>query len=153
MQVGEQARVLRLEREAGQDRSDYVERDGMLVRRLNVPWDPDLGALWEVRFEDGETLVFSESELAVLGPDGEPLGQEIEALRESWGKAPREVTLPFRRFGAGVGSAPALLAFFVLVVAGVLLVWAAVSAGSLAIGAAGAALVLVAIVAAAVLVA
>lgn len=152
MRVGEQARVLRLERETEQDRDDYVEKDGLLVRRLNVPWNPDLGALWEVRFDDGETVVFSESEIAALGPDGEPREQEIDELRAAWDKAPRQVTLPFKRFGAGTGSAPALLAFLVLVLAGVLLVWAGVSAGSLALGGAGGALVLLGILAAAVLV-
>lgn len=153
MRVGEQARVLRLERETEQDRDDYVEKEGLLVRRLNVPWNPGLGALWEVRFDDGETVVFSESEIAALGPDGEPREQEIEELRAAWDKAPRQVTLPFKRFGAGAGSAPALLAFLVLVLAGVLLVWAGVSAGSLALGGAGGALVLLGILAAAVLVA
>ncbi len=153
MHVGERARVLRLERETDQDRNDYVEQDGLLVRRLNVPWNPDLGALWEVRFDDGETLVFSESEIASLGSDGEPMPQEMDALREAWDKAPRQVSLPFKRFGAGVGSAPALLAFLVFIVAGFLLVWAGVSAGSLALGAAGGALVLLGILAAVVLVA
>src|SRR3712207_6898028 len=44
-------------------------------------------------------------------PDGrtEPLDDELDAMREQWGKADRTPSLPFRRFGAGVGAAPAVL--------------------------------------------
>ena len=111
MQVGHRARVMQLDRPTDQDRSAYVERDGLLVRRLNVPWTPDHGALWELRFDDGQVVVFSESELTELGAGGEPMPSEMDALREAWGDAPRTPSLPFRRLGGGVRAAPALLAF------------------------------------------
>jgi hypothetical protein len=154
MRVGERAKVIALNRptpkEVG-DREKWKGQDGLVMRRLNVPWDPEVGELWEVRFDDGSTIVFSASELAVLrNGREEPL--EMAELQEAWGKAPRQPSLPFRRFGAGTGAAPAVLALLVFAIAGVLLVWAGVASNNWMLGAAGAALVLVGIGAAGVLI-
>jgi hypothetical protein len=143
---------LRLERPTDEDRSKWEGSDGLLMRRLNAPWTPDLGALWEVRFDAGDVVVFSESELAVVRSDGTLASSGIEAVREDWGEAPRTPSLPFRRFAAGSGSAPAVLALIVFAIAGVLLVWAGVSESSLALAGAGALLVLIGIGAAGVLI-
>ena len=151
MLVGERARVVKLARPSDEDRSAWEGKDGLLVRRLNVPWTPDHGALWELRFDTGEVVVFSDSELALLGSSGE-VPSDMEALQSSWGKAPRRGSVPFRRFGAGVGAAPAVLALVVFALAGVLLLWAGISEGSALLGVAGAALVLCGIAAAAVLI-
>lgn len=153
MRVGETARVLKLDRPVPtkQDRSSWEGSEGLLVRRLNVAWDPEHGELWEVRFDSGDVVIFSEAELAVVrGGTAEP--NEMQELAESWGKAPRGPSLPFRRFGAGSGAAPAVLALLVFALAGVLLLWAAVDAGVWLLGLAGVALVLVGIVAAGVLI-
>ena len=92
MQVGRRARVTALSRTSPSDRSAYLERDGLLVRRLNVAWEPDLGALWELRFEDGAVEVFAESEIQQLRSDGTMEESEIGALKESWGEAPRSTS-------------------------------------------------------------
>lgn len=153
MRVGERAKVLRLDRPvpSKEDRSSYEGQEGLVVRRLNVPWTPDTGALWELRFDAGDVVVFSESELAVVR-NGVEEPEDLEALKESWGDAPRGPSLPFRRFGAGIGAAPAVLALLVFALAGILLIWAGVSSDTWAFSAAGAALVLVGVVAAGVLI-
>jgi hypothetical protein len=151
MWVGEKAKVRELNRPTDEDRSDRVGQEGLVVRRLNVAWTPDTGELWELRFDDGEVVVFSSSELDVVrGVGAEPI--DMEDLKESWGDAPRRPSLPFRRFGAGSGAAPAVLALLVFTLAGVLLLWAGVSEASLVLGLLGAVLVLVGIVAAGVLI-
>jgi hypothetical protein len=151
MRVGERAKVITLDRPTKEDRSARMGSEGLLVRRLNVPWTPDLGALWEVRFEDGAVVVFSEDELAVMRGDRE-VPNDMTELAESWGDAPRRPSLPFRRFGAGVSAAPAVLALVVFALAGVLLLWAGVADDNWLLGAAGALLVLVGIGAAGVLI-
>lgn len=153
MQVGQRAVVTKLDRESPEERERWVEQEGLLVRRLNVPWEPGLGALWQLRFDSGEDVVFSESELAVIGPDGRATPPDMDELRDSWGDAPRTISIPFKRFGGGAGNAPALLAFVIFVVAGVLLLWAGISSESLPIAGAGGALLLIALGAVAVLVA
>jgi hypothetical protein len=152
MRVGEQARVVALNRPTHEDRSEYQGKDGLLVRRLNAPWTPDFGALWEMRFEDGKTVVFSESEVVVVKPDGRVEPSGIEDVREDWGEAPRVPSVPFRRLGSASGTAPAVLALFVFVVAGVLLLIAGVSERSWILGGVGGLLVLIGIGAAGVLI-
>jgi hypothetical protein len=154
MRVGERAKVLRLDRPvpSKEDRTRWEGEEGLLVRRLNVPWTPEHGALWEVRFEDGEVVVFADSELAVVR-NGREIPSDLEAIREGWGDAPRGPSLPFRRFGAGVGAAPAVLALLVFALAGVLLLWAGVASGNWWFGAAGGLLVLIGVGAAGVLIA
>ena len=154
MRVGERAKIIRLNRPTKEDRSAYEGQAGLVMRRLNVAWEQGHGELWEVRFDDGSVVVFSASELALVGADGRevPLDDELAAMREQWGKAPRVPSLPFKRFGAGVGAAPAVLAVLVFAIAGTLLVWAGVAEGNWLIGAAGALLVLVGIGSAGVLI-
>ena len=151
LRVGVQAKVTGLSRPTKEDREKWVGRSALVVRRLNVPWDPDVGELWETRFDDGTTVVFSDAELAVV-TDGRDVPVDMEELKESWGKAPRVPSLPFRRFGAGVGSAPAVLALLVFAIAGVLLLWAGVAEGNVILGAAGVVLMLIGIGAAGVLI-
>ncbi len=151
MRVGERAKVVVLDRPTKEDRDRRVGEVGLVMRRLNVAWTPDHGELWELRFDDGEVTVFSASELAVVrGDREEPL--EMDALRESWGKAPRVASLPFKRFGAGINAAPALLALLVFAIAGILLVWAGISEDNWLLGAAGAVLMLIGVTAAGVLI-
>jgi hypothetical protein len=151
LRVGVQAKVTGLNRPTKEDRSDREGATGLVMRRLNVPWDPDVGELWEIRFEDGKTIVFSDSELAVISNGGEfPVDMDI--LKERWGDAPRVGSLPFRRFGAGVGAAPAVLALLVFAIAGVLLLWAGVAEGNAILSAAGVVLMLIGIGAAGVLI-
>ena len=152
MRVGEQARVIALNRPTHSDRTQWEGREGLLVRRLNAPWTPDFGALWEVRFDKDNTIVFSESELAVVKPDGRVVSSGIEDVREDWGEAPRVPSMPFRRLGSASGTAPAVLALFVFLVAGVLLLIAGVSERSWLLGGAGGLLVLIGIGAAGVLI-
>jgi hypothetical protein len=90
-------------------------------------------------------VVFADSELAMIGKDGSSERTDMADLKESWGKAPRGPSLPFRRFGAGIGAAPAVLALLVFALAGVLLLWAGVTSGNWLFGAAGIVLVLVGI--------
>lgn len=153
MRVGERARVLGLERPVPtkEDRSEWQGSEGLVVRRLNVPWTPDHGALWELRFDSGDVVVFSDSELAVVH-GGVEVPADLDALREGWGDAPRGPSLPFRRFGAGVGGAPAVLALLVFALAGVLLLWAGIASGTWVFSAAGVVLVLIGVVAAGVLI-
>jgi hypothetical protein len=151
LRVGIQAKVIGLNRPTKEDRAVYEDKEGLVVRRLNVPWDPDVGELWELRFEDGKTVVFSDSELAVMR-NGKTIPVDMDDLRESWGDAPRRPSLPFRRFGAGVGAAPAVLALLVFAIAGVLLLWAGVSEGNAMLSAAGIVLMLIGIGAAGVLI-
>ncbi len=152
------AKVVRLGRPVpdkdAADRDAYVGQTGLVMRRLNVAWETDHGELWEVRFDDGATVVFAASELSVMTADGreESLDGEMEAMRESWGKAPRVASQPFKRFGAGVGAAPAVLALLVFALAGVLLVWAGVADQNWLLGVAGIVLVLIGIGAAGVLI-
>lgn len=113
------------------------------MRLLNVPWTPDFGALWEVRFDRENTVVFSESELAVVKADGRVVSSGIEDVREDWGDAPRVPSVPYRRLFSPSGRAPAVLALFVFLLAGVLLLVAGVSESSWLLGGAGALLVLV----------
>ena len=151
MRVGERAKVTGLGRPTKEDRDRWVGQEGLVMRRLNVAWTPEHGELWEVRFDDGQTVVFSASELAVVrGDHAEPL--EMGELKESWGKAPRVPSLPFRRFGAGVGAAPAVLALLVFALAGVLLIWAGIADENLLLGAIGVVLMLIGIGAAGVLI-
>jgi hypothetical protein len=154
MRAGERAKVLRLDRPVPtkEDRSRWEGREGLVVRRLNVAWDPRYGELWELRFDTGETVVFASSELGVVRPDGRIESSDVDAMRESWGQAVRGPSLPFRRFGAGVGGAPAVLALLVFALAGVLLLWAGIASGSWLLSGAGIALVLVGVAAVAVLV-
>ncbi len=154
MRTGERAKVIRLNRPTKEDRSAYVDKEGIVMRRLNVAWEPEHGELWEVRLDNGDSVVFSASELAVVRPDGTevPLDDEMADLRESWGKADRGPSLPFRRFGAGVGAAPAMLALLVFAIAGTLLVWAGVADSNVLLVIAGAVLVVVGIGAAGVLI-
>ncbi|HVL81857.1 MAG TPA: hypothetical protein VM840_09725 [Actinomycetota bacterium] len=141
-----------LERPAAGDREAYLEQDGLLVRRLNVPWESHLGALWELRMDDGQLVVFSESELRQLGRDGRPEESEIPGLQEAWGEAPRRTSYPFQRLGGGSGAATALLAFVVFAIAGVLLIWSGLAQTNMALAGAGAVLILVGMGAAAALV-
>jgi hypothetical protein len=152
MRVGERAKVIKLDRPTKEDRSARAGSEGLLMRRLNVPWTPELGALWEVRFDDGEVVVFSEDELAVIGRDGREIPNDMDDLAQSWGDAPRRPSFPFKRFGAGVTTAPAVLALLVFALAGVLLLWAGISAGSVVLGGAGVVLMLIGIAAAGVLI-
>jgi hypothetical protein len=153
MRVGERAKVLKLDRPVPtkEDRSPFLDQEGLVVRRLNVPWDPEHGALWELRFDSGDVVVFSDGELGVVRK-GEILPSDIDEVREVWGDAPRGPSLPFRRFGAGLGAAPAVLALFFFALAGVLLLWAGVSSGNWLFAAGGAVLVLIGIAAAGVLI-
>jgi hypothetical protein len=151
LRVGVQAKVTGLNRPTKEDRTALEGKTGLVMRRLNVPWDTDSGALWELRFEDGNVVVFSDSELAVVR-NGKETPVDMDELKESWGDAPRVPSLPFRRFGAGVGAAPAVLALLVFAIAGVLLIWAGVSEGNILLSAAGAVLVLIGIGAAGVLI-
>jgi hypothetical protein len=153
MRVGEMAKVLGLERPVPtkEDRSRYEGQEGLIVRRINVPWTPEHGQLWELRFDTGDVAVFSDSELAVVR-NGREIPSDLEAIREGWGDAPRGPSMPFRRFGAGVGAAPAVLALLVFALAGVLLMWAGITSGNWGFGAAGIALVLIGIAAAGVLI-
>ena len=150
MRVGEQAKVIALNRPTEEDRESYVGKEGLVMRRLNVAWEPEHGELWELRFDD-KTVVFSASELAVVR-NGKAQPLDMTGLAESWCDAPRRPSLKFKRFCAGVGAAPAVLALLVFALAGILLLWAGVSDSNLALGAAGALLVLVGIVAAGVLI-
>jgi|SRR5581483_6880027 len=152
MRVGEQARVIALNRPTHEDRTAYEGKEGLVMRRLNAPWTPDFGALWELRFDDGTTIVFSESELAVVKPDGRVVSSGIEDVREDWGEAPRVPSVPFKRFGSASGTAPVVLALFVFLLAGVLLLVAGVADKSWILGAAGGLLMLVGIGAAGVLI-
>lgn len=146
MRTGERAKVVRLNRPTKEDRSDYVGKEALIIRRLNVAWEPELGELWELRFDEGATVVFSASELALVRDGVEvPIDDELDAMREQWGKAERGPSLPFRRFGAGVGAAPAVLALLVFAIAGTLLVWAGVADQNWALGIAGGLLVLIGI--------
>jgi hypothetical protein len=153
MRVGEKAKVIKLVRPVPthEDRSAYEGQEGLLIRRLNVPWDPEQGELWELRFEDGKTVVFSEAELASM-KSGRAVPNDMEELQDSWGEAPREPSFPFRRFGSGVTAAPAVLALLIFAIAGVLLIWAGIQQSNWLIGGAGAALVLIGMIAAGVLV-
>ena len=151
LRVGINAKVKGLNRPTKEDRTAYEEREGLIVRRLNVPWDPDVGELWELRFDDGKTVVFSDSELAVVR-NGKDVPVDMDELKQSWGDAPRVASLPFRRFGAGVGAAPAVLALLIFAIAGVLLLWAGVADGNAILSAAGVVLVLIGIGAAGVLI-
>jgi hypothetical protein len=151
LKVGVQAKVTGLNRPTKEDRTALEGKTGLVMRRLNVPWDTASGALWELRFEDGNVVVFSDSELAVVR-NGKETPVDMDELKQSWGDAPRVPSLPFRRFGAGVGAAPAVLALLVFAIAGVLLIWAGVSEGNILLSAAGAVLVLIGIGAAGVLI-
>ena len=151
MRVGERAKVIALNRPTPEDRGAREGAEGLLVRRLNVPWTPETGALWELRFDDGEVVVFSDSELAVVR-NGSEVPNDMSELAESWGDAPRTPSLPFKRFGAGSNAAPAVLALLVFALAGVLLVWAGITEDSWVLGAAGALLVLLGVGAAGVLI-
>jgi hypothetical protein len=151
LRVGVQAKVTGLNRPTKEDRTALEGKTGLVMRRLNVPWDTDSGALWELRFDDGNVVVFSDSELAVVR-NGKETPVDMDELKQSWGDAPRVPSLPFRRFGAGVGAAPAVLALLVFAIAGVLLIWAGVSEGNILLSAAGAVLVLIGIGAAGVLI-
>ncbi len=153
MRVGERAKVLKLERPvpSKEDLSGYVEKEALVVRRLNVPWTPDHGALWELRFDDGALAVFADSELAVVR-NGEDVPSDLEDLQESWRQAARGPSVPFRRLGASVGAAPAVVALVLFALAGVLLLWAGVASGNWWFAAGGAALVLIGIGAAGVLI-
>ena len=143
MRVGENARVIALNRPTPEDRTQWEGKEGLLVRRLNVPWTPDFGALWEVQFDRENVVVFAESELSVVKPDGRVVSSGIEGVREAWGDAPRVPSFPFRRLGAS--RAPAVLALFVFLLAGILLLVAGVADGNWLIGAAGGLLVLIGI--------
>ena len=151
LRVGVQAKVTGLNRPTKEDRTALEGKTGLVMRRLNVPWDTDSGALWELRFDDGNVVVFSDSELAVVR-NGKETPVDMDELKQSWGDAPRVPSLPVRRFGAGVGAAPAVLALLVFAIAGVLLIWAGVSEGNILLSAAGAVLVLIGIGAAGVLI-
>ncbi len=151
MRVGERAKVIALSRPTKEDRTARLDAEGLLVRRLNVPWDPEIGELWELRFDDRTVVVFSEAELVTLRR-GEEVHNDMAGLAESWGKAPRVPSLPFRRFGSNASAAPAMLALLVFAIAGVLLVWAGVDSDNWMLGAAGALLVLIGIGAAGVLI-
>jgi hypothetical protein len=154
MRTGERAKVIKLNRPTKQDRSEYVGKEGLVMRRLNVAWEPEHGELWELRMDDSSSVVFSASELAVVTRDGREvsLDDELADMRENWGKADRGPSLPFRRFGAGTGAAPAVLALLVFAIAGSLLVWAGVADENWLLGIAGAVLVLFGIGAAGVLI-
>jgi hypothetical protein len=122
------------------------------VQRLSVPWDPNLGALWRVRFERGDEVIFAESELSQVSRDGRLLGNDIADLKEHWGLAPRAGSMPFKR-RASRGAGQAVLAFIVLSLAGLLLIGAGLAQGDLRISAAGGALIVVGLGAAAVMLA
>lgn len=121
MQVGYRARVVELVRDTENDRTSFVSQTGLIVRRLNVAWEPTLGALWQLRFEDGTEEIFAESEIQQLGRDGKLEPKVTDGLSETWGVAPRTRSFPFTRFGQGQASAPRILALLLLVLAGVLL--------------------------------
>jgi len=151
LRVGIQAKVTGLNRPTKEDRAAYESQEGLVVRRLNVPWDPDVGELWELRFEDGKTVVFSDSELATVR-GGRTTPVDMQSLKESWGDAPRTPSLPFKRFGAGIGAAPAVLALLIFAIAGTLLLWAGVADHNAILSGAGILLVLIGIGAAGVLI-
>ncbi|MEX2395079.1 MAG: hypothetical protein WD826_11435 [Actinomycetota bacterium] len=142
MRVGERAKVVGLNRPTKQDREAWMGREGLVMRRLNVAWEAEHGDLWELRFDAGDVVVFSASELAVVR-NGREEPVDMGELKESWGKAPRVASFPFRKFGSGVGAAPAVLAILVFALAGVLLLWAGVAEDSWALGIAGGLLVLI----------
>jgi len=153
MRVGEQAKVVQLVRPvpSHEDRTKWQGQEGLLMRRLNVPWDPVQGELWELRFDSGDIVVFSEAELAVVR-GGRTIPNDMEALAEAWGDAPRTASYPFRRFGASSGTGFAVLALLVFAIAGVLLVWSGIQQHSVLLEAAGGALVLIGVIAAGVLI-
>jgi hypothetical protein len=153
MRVGERAKVVRLERPvpSKEDRSQWEGQEGLLVRRLNVPWAPETGELWELRFDSGEVVVFSESEVVTVR-NGEEIPNDMSVLAESWGDAPRTASRPFRRLGTGVGAAPAVLALLFFALAGIMLLWAGVSSENWWFAAAGGVLVLIGVGAAGVLI-
>jgi hypothetical protein len=151
--VGDKVKVVKLERHAAEDRSAFVDKTGQVVQKLNVPWTPEIGNLWRIRFLSGGEGVFSENEIAVFDPQGMAEQPDMDALKASWGDAPRTVTLPFkRRFGAGTASAPVLLAVLIFAIAGALLIWAGVAQSETWLGVAGGLLILIGLGAAAVLV-
>jgi hypothetical protein len=154
VRVGERAKVVSLERPVPtkEDRSSWVGHEGLVVRRLNVPWTPDHGALWELRFDSGDVVVFADSELTVVR-NGQEQPSDLEAVREAWGEAPRGPSLPFRRLGTNVGTGPAVLALLIFALAGILLLWAGIASGNWWYGAAGGVLVLIGVGAAGALVA
>jgi hypothetical protein len=153
MQTGERVKVIRLERPvpSKEDRSRWEGEEGLLIRRLNVPWTAEEGALWEVRFDSGDVAVFSDRELAAIRR-GVSVPNNMAELEDSWGKAPRTASQPFKKFGAGAGAAPAVLALLVFALAGVLLLWASVASGDWRLGAAGGVLLLIGVGAAGVLI-
>lgn len=156
LRVGVEAKVTALNRPTKEDRSQYEGRTGLVMRRLNVPWDPDVGELWELRFGDPSspdcaTVVFSDSELSVVR-NGREVPVDMDELKDNWGDAPRRPSLPFRRFGSGVGAAPAVLALLVFAIAGVLLLWAGIAEGNGMLLGAGVVLMLIGVGAAGVLI-
>jgi hypothetical protein len=97
-------------------------------------------------------VVFSESELVTLR-DGQEIPNDMSALAQSWGDAPRTGSRPFRRLGSGgVGAAPAVLALLFFALAGILLLWAGVSSENWWFAAAGGLLVVIGVGAAGVLI-
>ena len=127
----------------------------------SCPSDETLGALVNRALDDGEAAhvkshlddchACRQVMIAVVR-GGRTIPNDMEALAESWGDAPREPSYPFRRFGSGVGSAPAVLALLVFAIAGSLLVWAGVQQHKVILDVAGAALVLIGVIAAGVLI-
>jgi hypothetical protein len=151
MRVGEKAKVVKLGRPVPSttigDRESRVGQTGLVIRRLNVAWETEHGEVWEIRFDDGEAVAFSTSELASITADGREVSgdDEVAAMAEAWGKAPRTPSLPFKRFGAGIGAAPAVLALLVFALAGVLLLWAGVASSNPLLVGGGVVLVLIGI--------
>lgn len=151
MQVGRQARVVELNRKTAKDRSGFLKREGLIVRRLNQVWEQEFGAIWEIHFPGGDREFFSASELRQLDGDGTPEPSDIPGMVERWGDAPRTISYPFRKFAGGSSAAKAIFAFLVFCLAGILLVWAGLAIPNLALAAAGGALITIGLGAAAVL--
>ena len=126
---GVQAKVTGLNRPTKEDRTALEGKTGLVMRRLNVPWDTGHRARSgscasrTAKSSCSRTASWPSSATARETP------VDMDELKESWGDAPRVPSLPFRRFGAGVGAAPAVLALLVFAIAGVLLIWAGVVRG------------------------
>lgn len=151
--VGDRVRVVNADRPAPEDRSGFVGRNALVVQKLNVPWTPDTGSLWRIRFFSGEEAVFAENELALIDREGKAEDVDLTELRDTWGDAPRTVSMPFkRRFGAGSASAPAILGVLLFAIVGVLLVAAGLAEHDVRFGIAGGVSILIGLGAAAILV-
>lgn len=136
MQTGRSAKISKITRKLSDAAREGQE--GLLVRRLNVAWEKDIGALWTVRFADGVESAFAESELQQIEPDGRLSGHATDTLVDTWGVAPRVGWTP-KSGEYGKATSRGALASVLFLAAGLMLVIAGLSNGQLPIAFAGAA--------------